>query len=55
MTDTPSAYYARRAEAERALAEKAQDPAIARLHREMAHRYDEMLLALREPAEPGPA
>ena len=33
-------YYASRAEAERALEEKATDPAVARLHREMAQRYD---------------
>jgi hypothetical protein len=33
-------YYARRAETERALAEKAADPSAARLHREMAERYD---------------
>lgn len=35
-----SDYYARRAEAERLLAEKATDPSVARLHREMAERYD---------------
>lgn len=35
-----SDYYARRAETERLLAEKATDPAAARLHREMAKRYD---------------
>ncbi len=36
-------YYARRAEAERALAQKATDPAVARLHREMARRYDDIV------------
>ena len=41
--DTPANYYARRAEAERALAEKATDPSVARLHREMAARYDEIV------------
>ena len=36
-------YYARRAEVERALEEKATDPAVARLHREMAQRYDDII------------
>ncbi|MBC9033831.1 hypothetical protein IAG41_15655 [Sphingomonas sp. JC676] len=43
MTDSPSDYYARRAEAERALADKARDPAIARPNRELAKRYDDIV------------
>ncbi|MEP9360049.1 hypothetical protein [Sphingomonas sp. KR3-1] len=56
MTDNPSDYYARRAEVERALADKAQDPAVARLHRELANRYDAIVAggteASTEPAGP---
>lgn len=33
-------YYAGRAVTERNLADKATDPAVAKLHREMARRYD---------------
>jgi hypothetical protein len=40
MSEDKLAYYARRAEAERANAAKAADPAVARLHAEMAARYD---------------
>jgi hypothetical protein len=43
MTDCPADYYARRAEAERALADKAQDPAIASIHRELARRYEDIV------------
>lgn len=56
MTDNPSDYYARRAEVERALADKAQDPAVARLHRELANRYDTIMaggtVSSTEPAGP---
>lgn len=38
-----SDYYARRAETERSLAEKATDAGVARLHREMARRYDDIV------------
>jgi hypothetical protein len=43
MNESPSDYSARRAEVERALADKAQDPAMARLHREMARRYEDIV------------
>lgn len=57
MTDIPSDYYARRAKTERALADKAQDPAVARLHRELANRYDAIVAGEAESStEPaGPA
>jgi hypothetical protein len=38
-----SDYYVRRAEAERSLADKATDPSVAQLHREMAQRYDDIV------------
>jgi hypothetical protein len=54
MIESQSDYCVRRAEAERALADKARDRAIALLHRELARRYDDIvagkLASVSEPA-----
>jgi hypothetical protein len=41
MFEEDRIYYAARAAAERALAAAAEDPMIARIHSELATRYDE--------------
>jgi len=50
MTNSPTDYYVRRAQDERALAEKAADPSVARLHREMASRYDAIVAGTTNPS-----
>ena len=42
MFEEDRSYYAARAAAERALAAAANDPMIARIHSELATRYDEL-------------
>lgn len=42
MFEEDRSYYAARAAAERALAAAADDPMIARIHSELATRYDEL-------------
>ncbi len=49
MSEDTRAYYARRAEAERASAEKSTDPAAARIHREMATHYEAIVTGTEEP------
>jgi hypothetical protein len=49
MSKDDLAYFARRAEAERANAEMAADPGIARLHGEMAQRYQDIVDGKTEP------
>jgi hypothetical protein len=39
MTDHDADFYAKREEQERALADRASDPSIARIHLEMAEQY----------------
>jgi hypothetical protein len=50
MTDSPTDYYVRRAQDERTLADKAADPAVARVHREMASRYDAIVAGATDPS-----
>ncbi|MFV0625189.1 hypothetical protein ACBY01_14415 [Sphingomonas sp. ac-8] len=43
-------YYLRRAQHSRQLADNAASPAIARIHQEMATRYEELAAATRQEA-----
>ena len=43
VTDQDLSYYRQRAADELSAADRAQDPAIAQIHREMAQRYHDLL------------
>jgi len=43
MSEDNLVYYARRADIERAKAEQSTDPSVARLHAEMARRYEQIV------------